>query len=192
VSWRVALTLVPTVLGVALSAWADTEFAWEGFIAAWLSTISQALMNVTSKAAIAKSGLSGQRSQFVLVTIASALMLLADVAFGFVNWRSIRNKLESSERARLVFGLAALAYHIEYVLNFIVAANVSEVHFSVLDVARRLAIILMGAFLFGKLLSPLNVFGVVLALAGVFAFNETRRRETAKILEDKSLEKKSS
>lgn len=54
-----ALTLVPTVAGVALSAWADTEFSWRGFTAAWLSTVSQALLNISSKSSIQATGLSG-------------------------------------------------------------------------------------------------------------------------------------
>lgn len=177
VSRMMACTLIPTVVGVALSAWADTDFSWDGFIAAWLSTISQSLLNVTSKTSIQSSGLSGQRAQFILVTIASILMLIGDVAFELIDYKAIFRKLEESERARLVFALAALSYHAEYILNFIVTENVSEVHFSVLDVARRLSIILAGALLFGKILTPLNVAGVILALAGVLLFNRVKRAE---------------
>lgn len=190
ISLKVALTLIPTVVGVALSAWADTEFTWDGFIAAWLSTISQALMNVTSKSGIQKSGLSGQRFQFVLVTIASAITIALDAVFGLIHWGNILKNLESNESAKYVFVLAAVAYHVEYVLNFVVTGNVSEVHFSVLDVARRLGIIVAGAFLFGKILSALNVFGVVLALSGVLAFNEARRRELLDV--QHGIEKKNS
>lgn len=104
-------------------------------------------------------------------------MLIGDVAVESINYSSIIWKLQHEERARLVFASAALSYHIEYILNFIVTENVNEVHFAVLDVARRLAIILAGAVLFGKVLSPLNIFGVVLALFGVLCFNRVRRKE---------------
>ena len=46
--------------------------------------------------------------------------------------------------------LAAIAYHIEYLLNFIFVGFVNPVVFSVSDIVRRLAIILVGAKLFGK------------------------------------------
>jgi len=188
-----AATLIPTVIGVGLSAWADTEFAWEGFIAAWISTISQALLNVTSKSSIAESGLSGERSQFMLVTIAALLMLSGNIVSEYMRYEPIYDKIVSNDRSRAVLILTALAYHVEYVLNFIVTENVSEVHFSVLDVARRLSIILAGALLFGKVLTALNVFGVVLALFGVLLFNHVKRREaTAHALLAESSAKKMS
>lgn len=177
VSLRMAATLVPTVAGVALSAWADTEFAWDGFIAAWISTISQALLNVTSKTVIASSGLSGERSQLMLVTIASILMLIGHIAFENLKYEPILEKAAKNEHSLFVLVMVFVAYHVEYVLNFIVTENVSEVHFSVLDVARRLSIILAGAFLFGKVLSLLNIFGVTLALVGVLLFNRVKRQE---------------
>jgi hypothetical protein len=182
VSARLAATLIPTVIGVALSAWADTEFAWDGFIAAWISTIAQALLNVSSKTSIQSTGLSGQRSQFVLVTISSILMLIANVGLEFLDWEPIIEKVKKSEKSLAVLILVALAYHVEYVLNFIVTENVSEVHFSVLDVARRLAIILAGAAMFGKVLSGLNVFGVILALLGVLLFSRAKRFEMSSAL----------
>ena len=47
---------------------------------------------------------------------------------------------------------------------------VSPLAFSVTDVARRLAIIVTGALLFRKPLTPLNATGVLLSLGGVVCF----------------------
>ena len=178
VSLTLAATLIPTVIGVALSAWADTEFAWDGFMAACISTISQALLNVTSKTSIQSSGLSGQTSQLILVTIASTMMFIGNVAFEFLDWEPIINRAKDDQMALVILVMVSVAYHAEYVLNFIVTENVSEVHFSVLDVARRLSIILAGAIMFGKVLSGLNIFGVSLALTGVLLFNRVKKLQT--------------
>ena len=48
------------------------------------------------------------------------------------------------------------------------------------DIARRLAIICCGAWLFGKTLTTLNRVGIPLALAGVLAYSLLNRRLQAR------------
>jgi hypothetical protein len=42
---------------------------------------------------------------------------------------------------------------------------------SVADIARRLAIIVAGAILFGKVLTPMNLLGIAVALSGVLSYS---------------------
>ena len=60
--------------------------------------------------------------------------------------------------------------HSEYTLNFTFVRLVSPLAFAITDVARRLAIIVVGAAIFRKRLTPLNGAGVALALGGVLCF----------------------
>ena len=41
VSAKTVAAMIPIVVGVGLSAYADTQFSWDGFFAAWISTIAQ-------------------------------------------------------------------------------------------------------------------------------------------------------
>lgn len=61
------LSLLPITLGVALSAWSDSNFSLLGFAAAIASTLCQTLMNIASKEKIASSRLGGTKVQFILV-----------------------------------------------------------------------------------------------------------------------------
>jgi hypothetical protein len=106
---------------------------------------------------------------------------------------------EGNWRLLLLILLAALAYHIEYSLNFIFVGFVSPVAFSVCDIARRLGIIVSGAFLFNKTLTSLNVLGILIALAGVLwysvlesAYNSARRSKQSAELETSRNEKDNS
>lgn len=173
VSWKVLLTLIPIVTGVALSAVADAQFSWPGFAAAWVSTVAQACLNVSSKSVIASAKLSGRRLQFVLACMGS-VMMLAVSGGGLEAWKICTS--ESTLALPLVLAVA-LTYHIEYVLNFIVTEAFPQVQFAVMDVMRRLAIILCGAVMFNKELSPLNGLGVLLALCGAAAFSLVKRME---------------
>ena len=66
---------------------------------------------------------------------------------------------------------AALAYELEYALNFIFVGCVDPVTFAVCDIGRRLSVIITGAILFDKHLTMLNLCGIALALAGVLAYS---------------------
>ena len=72
--------------------------------------------------------------------------------------------------------LAALAYHSEYLLNFVFIEKVAPLAFSVTDIARRVAIIGCGAVMFQKPLFPINMIGIAIALAGVLWYSLLNQR----------------
>jgi hypothetical protein len=78
----------------------------------------------------------------------------------------------------LLTALAALAYHIEYALNFIFSGYVSNVSFSVSDIARRICIICIGSIMFNKTLSGMNWMGIVIAISGVLWYTYLNDQET--------------
>ena len=185
VSAKTVAAMIPIVVGVGLSAYADTQFSWDGFFAAWISTIAQSLLNVTSKTGISITGLSPQQSQLVLVSIASFFLLVINAFTQTMIWERFFTLCYGDSNVFLVMILTVIAYHVEYVLNFIVTKYVSEVLFSVLDVMRRLSIIIVGAMIFGNSLSYLNIFGVILALTGVMLFSQLKFYENIEQSEEK-------
>lgn len=172
-------TLIPICLGVGLSAMADAEVTARGFAFAAASTAAQSLLNVLSRETIRISGLDGSRSQFILVAIASAVLSTATTAYIVVfntsleaySWRATLTRATTDLGSMFVLVLTAVTYHTEYVLNFVVVDIVDPVAFAVLDVLRRMSIIVVGSVLFHKPLTPLNAFGVVLALSGTFLYS---------------------
>jgi hypothetical protein len=136
------------------------------------------LMNTTSKKRIAQSGFSARRAFAVLSllgTIGMGAIAMAFTSRG--DWETIFVKARESRKSATMLICVGIAYYFEYVLNFMVTEAVSEVVFSVLDVCRRLAIVLTGAFLFSKPLSLVNAIGVVCAMVGVLLFTLVKRSE---------------
>lgn len=164
-SGRVYASLVPTVVGVALASAADSSFSVAGFAAALGSTLSQTALNLVSKAQFAKLGIDGPLAQTVLTSCCTlgTLPLYACSA-------PLPASKASVVYAAFLFACAGLSYHLEYSLNFMFIQLVSPLAFSVADVARRVAIILAGALIFRKPVSPLNALGAALAFGGVLCF----------------------
>ncbi|CAK9086670.1 unnamed protein product, partial [Durusdinium trenchii] len=75
-----------------------------------------------------------------------------------------------------VAAMAALAYHVEYTLNFLFVALCNPLAFSVTDIVRRLGTICCGAVLFSKPMTLLNALGVVISLGGVITYTVVSRR----------------
>jgi drug/metabolite transporter (DMT)-like permease len=72
--------------------------------------------------------------------------------------------------------ICVIAYCIEYGMNFIVVSYVSPIVFSVIDIARRLAIILTGSIVFHKSLTVINCLGIFIAMFGVGWYSNIERK----------------
>eukprot|EP00607_Mallomonas_marina_P008113 CAMPEP_0182425006 /NCGR_PEP_ID=MMETSP1167-20130531/11330_1 /TAXON_ID=2988 /ORGANISM="Mallomonas Sp, Strain CCMP3275" /LENGTH=332 /DNA_ID=CAMNT_0024605291 /DNA_START=109 /DNA_END=1107 /DNA_ORIENTATION=- len=167
------ISLLPTVLGVALASASDLDFTISGLLAALTSALAQTFMNVTVKEVRTKTGFSGSKILASMTAVCSLLtlpLLLFSNSFGHL---TIPDLLVNGwwNRGIMLIIANALAFHAEYVLNMIFVGYVNSVTFSVTDVARRLGIILCGAVVFGKMLTTLNVVGVALALSGVLWYS---------------------
>ena len=165
-------------LGIALASW-DSP-CWEpiGFMAAIISCIAQAALNISSKRALTRTrvgGLDGQRAMATVAFIIASFSLLGESLL--VHRRSgdtdkkrlpARNKIPP-----LSLSLAAVAaYHIEYTLSFLFLGLVKSISYGTCDAIRRLGIIIVGQWMFGgDRFSFLNLTGIALALLGAFSYS---------------------
>lgn len=185
-------SLVPIAVGIAAASWSAPTFEALGFAAAALSATAQSALNVTSKRALTKAGLTGAAGQRTMVAVG----LLITVAVNLAQvWRSTttttannsstnNNKvLSEKQRSRdnnptppplWLTTMAVTAYHVEYVLSFIFVKLVAPITYGTCDAVRRLAIILVGrSFFGGDPLTATNIFGIALALIGALAYSIT-------------------
>ena len=86
--------------------------------------------------------------------------------------------------------LASVAYHIEYALNFIFSGFVSNVSFSVSDIARRICIISIGSVMFNKTLTSLNCCGIGIAISGVLWYTYLTDQEAKRKLKEETTKKR--
>jgi len=193
-------SLVPTVCGVALASYADMECNALGLGAAVASSLAQTLLNVASKPIIRSSGLAGTQAQTVMA-FSCALVMVPSTVLALTLLAPAEGVAPSAPFVAtavqpwggFVLVLTALAYHIEYSLNFIFVTLVSPLTFSIVDITRRLGIIVSGALMFSKQLSALNQLGIAIAVIGVgmytVADNMVKRRlgETARAGDERSV-----
>lgn len=180
------LSLMPIAVGIAAASWNSPTFELIGFLAAMVSTTAQSALNVTSKKAMAKAGISGLAAQRAMVAVGFGLSLLM-TALGIVQQQLAKRQQPTTPRPTppptpptlqtytpppwLTF-MAVAAYHLEYMLSFMFVKLVQPITYGACDSVRRLAIILTGRAMFGgRPFSALNKFGIALALLGALFYS---------------------
>mmetsp|Transcript_19331 Transcript_19331/g.58094 ORF Transcript_19331/g.58094 Transcript_19331/m.58094 type:complete len:335 (+) Transcript_19331:206-1210(+) len=168
-------SLMPTVLGVALASASDLDFSLAGLVAALGSALSQTLLNITSKRLLKELHVSGRQAQFLMASCCAVaalpLYLLNSERAPVEGKGTVLAHVASVPWSGAILVLAGVAYHVEYMLNFMFMPFVSPLAFSITDIARRLTIIVAGAIFFSKDLTALNVIGILLALGGVLWYS---------------------
>ena len=179
------VSLIPICVGVALASGSDLDFSVMGLLAAFVSSFAQTLMNITIKKVRNETKYSGLKS-FMGMTIVSSVVTAMVIIGQFVQLnvgqisipqsvvilQTVMTDLSSGNSWPFALVLlASLAYHLEYMLNFIFVGYVNSVMFSVADIVRRIAIIVVGAVVFNKVLTGRNWVGIVTTLSGVLWYS---------------------
>jgi len=157
----VYISLVFTVLGVMLAAWSDMNFSWWGFSLAFLSMVFQTLLNVHSKKAMKKTGLTdGSQVQLIFAAINSVILLTHSFILAFSSTSDDISFLRQLSEPHHVFlvTVTAFVYHSECkfifdceflitstldALSFLFSSLVQSLSFSVIDIARRKLLIIV-------------------------------------------------
>ncbi|CAB9499494.1 Phosphoenolpyruvate/phosphate translocator 2, chloroplastic [Seminavis robusta] len=161
------LSLVPIAGGIALASWDSPVFEAKGFSFAMISSSAQTALNVCSKKALAKTGLSGAEGQRAMVAVG-----LAITAVLFLLQKQPEHCVDDEIPPPSWLSLLAVtAYHLEYVLSFTFVRMVAPVAYGASDAVRRLAIIISGHYMFGHdRFTTVNVLGIATALVGAMAY----------------------
>lgn len=176
------MSLLPIAVGISMASWNSPKFETVGFIAALISCIAQAALNVCSKRVIAKTHASGLEAQRAMTAVAFIIALLTTLG------RILKDSSETEGEQNISRGIdmksvhkpsnhltigAVVSYHFEYVLNFMFVKLVQPVTFSMCDGIRRLLIIVLGKFYFNDdgAFSVCNIIGITLALLGALGYS---------------------
>jgi len=191
------LTLIPICTGVAISCIDEIHFVWTGFLSAAASNFCFSGRAVLAKqlyrlypGCVDEVDLFGQISRcglFILIPLlifmeGKQLWSLSDPESQLrMNLRPQPPRIHSrafthtpTETSLLDLGLLLLfngcAYSCYNLVSFLVLARTNLVTHAVLNVFRRVFIILFTSYYFSIVLTPLNLLGVFMAVVGVILF----------------------
>jgi drug/metabolite transporter (DMT)-like permease len=192
-------SLLPIALGIGAASWNTPTFELYGFLAALISTTSQAALNVFSKRVMKRTGIKGVEAQRAMVFVALGIGLSMTAMNGIggriqelrqygANIRNTATEGDITQQDIMppdlpshppiwLTCMAVLAYHMEYVLSFSFVGLVEPITYGTCDALRRLLIIVSGRQLFGgDKFSKTNLGGIFMALCGALMYSITSAR----------------
>jgi len=194
------LTLLPICCGVGISCFHSDNFNLMGFLLAGASNIcfsSRAVL--AKKMSISFPDVIDEIEMFASISLKGLFFLVPLVIFWegsgieilkmmvFQNYKFNTNIMsittQPDESSIVLYGLVVLngmMFACYNLVSYVVLRKTDLVTHAVLNVFRRVVIILFTAYFFGSELSLLNIFGVLIAVTGVLLFGYFRSLEKSK------------
>ncbi|KAH9550835.1 hypothetical protein CY35_10G092600 [Sphagnum magellanicum] len=182
----VVATLVPIVGGVALASLTEASFNWAGFLSAMASNVTFQSRNVLSKKLmVKKEGSLDNINLFSIITIMSfflltpATLLVEGVKFtpSYLQAAGLDVKVVATRAL-----LAGICFHSYQQVSYMILAKVTPVTHSVGNCVKRVIVIVTSVLFFRTPVSTVNALGTGIALTGVFAYSQVKRKKGDKKL----------
>lgn len=178
-SMKAYATLLPICIGVATSCFSNDDFSLSGFLLAALSNVFFSARAVLSKVLVKNH--PEALNEISLFAYISGIGVFVSLPFAlFFDLSALYGPEYSQESLGMLplvilYVLNGLAYSTYNLMSFMVLMRVNIATHAVLNVFRRVFIIVFTSLYFGNKLSYLNIFGIALSVLGVLTFNFTRQ-----------------
>lgn len=181
-SIKAYLTLIPICVGVATSCISSDAFSLIGFLLAIGSNFFFSSRAVLSKVLMRSyPDAMNEITLFTHISFVGVIVVLPFVcsfeALEMVNTSANNGKKRNTISCLMMCILYicnGLAYTIYNLMSFMVLTRTNIATHAVLNVFRRVFIIVFTSIYFGSHLSLLNIFGIFLSIVGVLLFNRVR------------------
>ncbi|XP_065877584.1 phosphoenolpyruvate/phosphate translocator 2, chloroplastic-like isoform X4 [Euphorbia lathyris] len=178
----VVCSLLPIVGGVALASFTETSFNWTGFFSAMASNVTNQSRNVVSKRfMVNKQEPLDNINLFSVITIISFILLAPTAIFleGFNFTPSYFHSAAKSGlnvKELLIRGvISGICFHSYQQVSYMILEKVNPVTHAVGNCVKRVVVIVSSLIIFNTPISPLNLMGTTLAMAGVFLYSRAKR-----------------
>lgn len=174
VSRSVQMTLIPITFGVGYATVYDIEIRWAGFIFAGFAIVATAVAQIFTN--VYQKSLDCNALQLLHHTsplIACGMLAMCpffDDVQALVNY-------EYNTGCVIRIGISCLFALGVNVSNYLVLGKTSPLTYQVLGHLKTVLILVLGFFFFNKHIDMRNVLGIIIAMIGVVAYTEVRRRQ---------------
>jgi solute carrier family 35 protein E1 len=174
----VYLTLIPVMVGVALTSVSELTFSWKAFNYAMLSNVASASRGIVGKRTMRARALGKSMNAmnlYAVLTMLSTVLLFPITLLleGPVIQSAIQRLLEAGQGPAYAAQVlaAALFYYTYNEVAFLCLDNVSPVSHAIGNTLKRVFIISSSILVFGNRMTPQGILGSVLAIGGVFLYS---------------------
>ena len=177
------VTVVPVVLGVALTSITEAEFSLAGLCAILISTAGQAFQGVAAKRLMREREV-GKGELFAMAAL-HAFLMLVPLSILLDVWRIRRSPLNPNQSTRLIKWLllnGAASYVNQYSGLSVLDAMSSPLSHALANVMKRATVITCAMIYQAKPVTPLHVCGVALSVFGALGYQHLDKCDKSNVL----------
>jgi len=165
-------TTIPIMIGVGLCTSTDTEINLFGLIGALATTVLFSLSNILTKSLLNEKKI--EELDIALLSDITSLVMMIPVWI----WSEILNPSMSSQSFSLMvlwmLLLNGLGSFIQTICSFSMLTHFSALSYTLLNISKRVVVIVGTVIYFGTEFSNWAIFGTSLALFGIFMYSIQR------------------
>lgn len=176
-TWKVYLSLVPIVGGVAIATLTELSFNMIGLISALASTMAFSLQNIYSKKVLHDTGIHHLRLLYILGRLALFMFLpiwaVCDL-YRLVYEPMMKSSIEISYYILGLLFLDGILNWFQNIIAFSVLSIVTPLTYAVASASKRIFVIAVTLLVLGNPVTWLNIFGMTMAIFGVLCYNKAK------------------
>ncbi|XP_065203203.1 solute carrier family 35 member E1 homolog [Planococcus citri] len=172
---RVYASLLPIVTGVLIATLTELSFDVMGLISALVATLQMSLQNIFSKKVLQDVGIHHLRLLHILGRLAFFMFIPFWLYFDLQ--KILSETVIMTDRRYYIMALLfadGLLNWLQNIFAFTIMSMVTSLTFAVANATKRVFIIFLSLFILGNPVTPVNVFGMMLAVVGVLAYNKAK------------------
>eukprot|EP01111_Echinosteliopsis_oligospora_P010591 TRINITY_DN3339_c0_g1_i1.p1 TRINITY_DN3339_c0_g1~~TRINITY_DN3339_c0_g1_i1.p1 ORF type:complete len:373 (-),score=61.12 TRINITY_DN3339_c0_g1_i1:132-1112(-) len=170
----VIASVVPIIFGVALSSYSSSAGGGGWLVVAFCLVVVDAFQNVFTKSLLNKGVYNEYGIQFLSSTL--ALMMQLPICWFYEGLSHVFGILFLQLPCKLlmIVALACTSYYGQVVMAFMVMSKVTNLTYSVANIAKRLVQLLVAMLIFRNPVTLLNGVGMVIAMLSVTFYSAAR------------------
>ncbi|KAL6268140.1 hypothetical protein P5V15_001232 [Pogonomyrmex californicus] len=176
-TWKIYLSLVPIVGGVAVATLTELSFNVVGLISALASTMAFSLQNIYSKKVLHDTGVHHLRLLHILGRLALFMFFPIWIIYDLrsLMYESvIRPSIEISYYVLGLLFLDGILNWFQNIIAFSVLSIVTPLTYAVASASKRIFVIGITLLVLGNPVTWLNIFGMTMAILGVLCYNKAK------------------
>lgn len=189
-TWKVYLSLVPIVGGVAIATLTELSFNMIGLISALASTMAFSLQNIYSKKVLHDTGVHHLRLLLILGRLALFMFLPIWIFHDLINLLHdpvTKTAVNISYNILGLLFLDGILNWLQNIIAFSVLSIVTPLTYAVASASKRIFVIGVTLFVLGNPVTWINVLGMAMAILGVLYYNKAKYDQRQEKEKDSSI-----